>query len=472
MWKSRARPLLAAAGISVIVFLGLQLIRPRLENPPVTADLVVPAPVKQILRRSCYDCHSNETRIPWFDRVVPAYWLVVRDVTEGRRQLNFSEAGGWPAARQKAALFESINHIVLGAMPPRPYLALRRNARIGDEDLATFKQYLLSTVTKPGRPKADEAHATLALAVRPAPNGIAVPADYPQWQTISGTERFDSGTLRAVLGNPTAVKAVEHNAINPWPDGAALAKVAWTTVQAANGTTRAGDFWQLEVMLKNRAMCASTEGWGFARWRGVELRPYGKDASFAQECVGCHAPLKSSDFVFTQPIQRGSQGTGMNQAAALPSSLSFAPLAGSVLSVFVDPTRATFSLLQGNDIATRHARAKPTTSFPDGSILALVTWSEMDDSRWFGARLPGPVQSVDILRRQGNGDEASWVPEVYERSPASSLEKVPANGTPESWARMSWLLDQHAAPIPSGHCARCASNHTYEYWVMECTLRG
>ena len=54
-------------------------------------------------------------------------------------------------------------------------------------------------------------------------------------------------------------------------------------------------------MEKNSKRLAQTGGWGFSRWLGKELKPYGKDADFAKECFGCHTPRKSSDYVFTFP---------------------------------------------------------------------------------------------------------------------------------------------------------------------------
>jgi len=46
---------------------------------------------------------------------------------------------------------------------------------------------------------------------------------------------------------------------------------------------------------------SSTGGWGYARWLGMEQKPYGKDDSFENECVGCHTPVKHNDYVFTHP---------------------------------------------------------------------------------------------------------------------------------------------------------------------------
>src|ERR1700730_18619295 len=96
--KGRIRVLPRVAMALFVVFLGLQLVHPELKNPPVTADLQAPLEVKQILKNSCYDCHSNETTLKWFDQLVPAYWLVNSDVKKGRMHLNFSELGAQPAA--------------------------------------------------------------------------------------------------------------------------------------------------------------------------------------------------------------------------------------------------------------------------------------------------------------------------------------------------------------------------------------
>ena len=64
---ARRRIWITAAGAGVLTFVAVQLIRPAISHPPVTADLAAPAEIKQILRNSCYDCHSNEFRfIGWW----------------------------------------------------------------------------------------------------------------------------------------------------------------------------------------------------------------------------------------------------------------------------------------------------------------------------------------------------------------------------------------------------------------------
>ncbi len=105
-------------GALLVVFIALQFVRPGLTNPPVTAELNAPPEVKAILKNSCYNCHSNETKLPWFDQVAPAYWLLASDVKEARKHLNFSEIAA-PAG--EGNLYEAVNFIALGAMPLPEY---------------------------------------------------------------------------------------------------------------------------------------------------------------------------------------------------------------------------------------------------------------------------------------------------------------------------------------------------------------
>jgi len=308
------RVLALLAGILGVAFIAIQFIRPELKNPAVTADLNAPADVKRILETSCYNCHSNETRLPWFDRIVPAYWIAARDVKHGRARLNFSEIGKLPDAQQKAALFESVSQIELGAMPLPAYSRVHPESVIRPEQLGVLKGYLSPAAPlQPSTPAeigaADAQYEKwiqsggVSSTVSPAPNGIAFLPDYKNWKAISSTDRFDNHTVRQILGNDIAVRAVAENHINPWPDGAAFAKVAWLEQVDEKGTIRAGAFFQVEFMIRDAGKYSGTLGWGWARWRGAELTPYGKDANFTNECVGCHSPLAGTNYVFTMPIR-------------------------------------------------------------------------------------------------------------------------------------------------------------------------
>ncbi|HTH52527.1 MAG TPA: heme-binding domain-containing protein [Edaphobacter sp.] len=311
--RTTVRTLAFLVAASLAGFVVLQFIRPTLENPPVTAEIQAPPEVQQVLRNSCYNCHSNETKLPWFDQIVPGYWLVTHDVKEAREHLNFSEIGKLPAAQQKAALYEAVNMVQLGAMPLPSYTLVHPHAKVSAEDLAVLKNYLhppASMVSQDDEAKtaADTQYggwiqaSTAVLNVQPAPNGIAYIPDYRNWKVLSTTDRFDNHTLRVIFANDVAMRAIAEHHINPWPDGTIFAKTAWAQQVDTNGDTKSGVFIQVEFMMKDSQKYATTEGWGYARWRGMDLKPYGKDAHFTNECVGCHAPVRHNDYVYTFPL--------------------------------------------------------------------------------------------------------------------------------------------------------------------------
>ena len=291
------KTLVRLAGLALVILALIQFIRPTLTNPAVTAEIQAPQQVKDVLRRSCYSCHSNETELPWFDRVIPAYWLVTQDVKAARSHLNFSEIGRLPLAAQRAVLFEAVAQIELGAMPLPRYLKAHPGAALRPEDLAVLKAYLdpfgkplVATTETAGDDPAKAWPKTEATAstVQPALNGMAFIPEYKNWKAISTTDRRDNHTIRVITANDIAIKAIESKQVQPWPDGAAFAKIAWDQVIDGDGVIHAGKFEQVEFMVKDKTKYASTAGWGFARWRGMELKPYGKDAHFAGECVSCH----------------------------------------------------------------------------------------------------------------------------------------------------------------------------------------
>jgi mono/diheme cytochrome c family protein len=316
---SRSNKFVKVTASLFIASLTLQFVRPRLTNPPVTAELQAPPEVLQVFKTSCYNCHSNETHLSWFDEPVPAYWLAAMDVMQARKHLNFSEIGKLPPAQQRATLFAALSQINLGAMPLPSYRRLHPESNVTPENLAILKKYLTprspNEAATPAQGSAadveyvhwiqshNSSSGSPALVAAPAPNGIAFLPDYKNWKTISSTERFDNQNLRVILGNDIAIKAIAENHINPWPDGTAFAKVAWFQQPDGTGQIRTGAFFQVEFMIRDSKKYGSTLGWGWARWRGTDLRPYGKDAAFTSECVGCHRPLANTDFVFTEPVR-------------------------------------------------------------------------------------------------------------------------------------------------------------------------
>ncbi len=148
--------------------------------------------------------------------------------------------------------------------------------------------------------------AVLAEKPGPAPNGITLPEGYKDWRVISISHRTDNNTLRVILGNDVAIAAAREGKISPWPNGAILGKVVWkdATDKHWAAATVPGALVHAEFMHKDSVKYASTGGWGYARWLGLEQKPYAKGgANFAQECVACHTPVKGQDWVYTRPAR-------------------------------------------------------------------------------------------------------------------------------------------------------------------------
>lgn len=137
-----------------------------------------------------------------------------------------------------------------------------------------------------------------------APNGIALYSDYLSWQAVAPSYREDRGQIRLITGNDIAVAALRAGK-KPLPDGSVLAKVAWKADKNPffPVATEPTLFAQVEFMVKDAAKYKNTGGWGFARFVGSELKPYGKDAGFAAECFGCHTPVADNDYLFTKIVR-------------------------------------------------------------------------------------------------------------------------------------------------------------------------
>lgn len=118
-----------------------QLVPVPRTNPPVELEVPASADVRQILRRACYDCHSNETVWPAYARVAPVSWLVANDVARGRRHLNFSTWNRVTPAKQSELLGEVWKEVSEGEMPMGIYLPLHPEARLTDADKATLKAW-------------------------------------------------------------------------------------------------------------------------------------------------------------------------------------------------------------------------------------------------------------------------------------------------------------------------------------------
>lgn len=113
-------------------------------NPPGRYDLGAPLEVEAIMRRACYDCHTNETKWPLYARLAPSSWLMARDVHNGRNHLNFSNWGEADEDERQTDRENAWEHIESGDMPPWFYVyPLHLGAKLSDADKATLKGWLM-----------------------------------------------------------------------------------------------------------------------------------------------------------------------------------------------------------------------------------------------------------------------------------------------------------------------------------------
>lgn len=132
----------AKIGIAIVLIgLGIQFIPVKQANPPVTGDLVAPGAVTAVLRKSCYNCHSNETTWPWYTHIAPGSWLITWDVDRGRKLMNFSEWDKYDAEQKGFYNSQIYQMVSTKQMPPVQYMILHPEARLDSEMIMTLKQW-------------------------------------------------------------------------------------------------------------------------------------------------------------------------------------------------------------------------------------------------------------------------------------------------------------------------------------------
>jgi hypothetical protein len=130
----------------VAVFALLQFTNPARTNPPVVHDLMatsVPPPeIAAMLHAACYDCHSYETKWPWYSHVAPVSWLIASDVKDGRRDMNFSDWPGNDPMRAAKRLEDMSEKIGYDEMPPEKYRLIHAGARLTETQRKELTDWL------------------------------------------------------------------------------------------------------------------------------------------------------------------------------------------------------------------------------------------------------------------------------------------------------------------------------------------
>ncbi|MBE4948382.1 heme-binding domain-containing protein [Chryseobacterium culicis] len=295
------------------IFGGLQLFSNPLEGKPVTRQIEAPKEVISILENSCFNCHSNQQNLSWYDKIAPVSWAVNKDIKRAREVLNFSEWEKYSPADHQGKMYAILNMMKSGKMPLHEYTLLHPSAKITEKDIETIKKYTLSlssvsssTQKKIETPQALSIPASTKFPV--SPNGVRYTPDFKNWKVISMSTLFDH-SIRVIYGNDIAVKAVETENFHPWPEGSIVVKSVWKQQELPDGEIRPGKFINAQFMVKDSKRYQDTEGWGFAKFSGDELHPTGKTASFAKEsCIACHRQLaEKTGYLFDVPMKVNTQ---------------------------------------------------------------------------------------------------------------------------------------------------------------------
>jgi hypothetical protein len=130
--------------VLVVLFVGIQIKRPARTNPPVdqlqtieTHTQMTPQ-VKEILDRSCSDCHTNKTVWPWYTNVAPISWWIADHVNQGRQNLSLSEWAKLDRDRQDRKLRQICEEVEDAAMPWPSYLPMHPKAKLSEQDKKTL----------------------------------------------------------------------------------------------------------------------------------------------------------------------------------------------------------------------------------------------------------------------------------------------------------------------------------------------
>jgi len=134
------------------VFVLMQLIRIDKTNPETVIEnqfAVVenaPTEVTEIMQRACFDCHSYETKYPWYTNVAPVSWIIKDHINEGREELNFAEWGTYSEGKRHHKLEECLEEVAKGEMPLKGYVVWHNEALLTPNDTATLFPFWRKTM--------------------------------------------------------------------------------------------------------------------------------------------------------------------------------------------------------------------------------------------------------------------------------------------------------------------------------------
>lgn len=104
----------------------------------------IPAEISSMLKTSCYDCHSNNTSYPWYNKIAPVSWYLKKHVNNGKKHLNFSTWGDYDAGKKAHKIEEIVEWVSDGEMPLSTYTLMHGDAKLSDTDRTQLVDYFKS----------------------------------------------------------------------------------------------------------------------------------------------------------------------------------------------------------------------------------------------------------------------------------------------------------------------------------------
>ncbi len=131
-----------ALGFILFLLVAVQFIPSKIQNPQTDKSLEIKAPkeVMAIFKKSCYDCHSNEVKVPWYASVAPASFFIKRHVELGREWLNFSIWNKYtPKQKDKklGQIFKAVTH----AMPLPSYIKFHKDTKLSQKQINLIQKW-------------------------------------------------------------------------------------------------------------------------------------------------------------------------------------------------------------------------------------------------------------------------------------------------------------------------------------------
>ncbi|NCT19306.1 MAG: heme-binding domain-containing protein [Flavobacteriia bacterium] len=131
----------------IIVLVGIQFISTqknqstKLLETDISKSFDMPTDIQKIFKTTCYDCHSNNTNYPWYNKIQPIGYLLERHIKNGKKELNFNEFGEYSLRKQKSKIKAIKNQVIGNKMPLWSYTLIHKNSKLSQQQKDLIKQW-------------------------------------------------------------------------------------------------------------------------------------------------------------------------------------------------------------------------------------------------------------------------------------------------------------------------------------------